>query len=156
MCQHGWEGAGSLRQRQANHIQGRAQEHIVTVGCQVDARVALLECVFVALTLDEGRQRPPHNTSRSHHGAKTRDTGIPSEVPRTSWDVMDEVNLEEVFFVPNTNVEKLATVCALLFGKDAKLVGDTVAEERAWKVFGLLPAMLLHRPRGCGRVGKGL
>ena len=118
----------------------------------------------MALTLDEGRQRPPHNTSRSHHGARTRDTGIPSEVPRTSWDVVDEVNLEEVFL---SRTPMLRSCPAFLRGRfrhslcvalrercRAKLVGDTVAEERAWKVFGLVPAMLLHRPRGCGRVGK--
>ena len=123
-----------------------------------------MECVFVALTLDEGRQRPPINTSRSHHGARTRDTGIPSEVLRTSWDVMDEVKLEE-FFLSRTPM--LRNCPAFLRGRfrhslcvalrercRAKLVGDTVAEERAWKVFGLVPALLLHRPRGCGRVGK--
>ena len=36
----------------------------------------------------------------------------------------------------------------------AKLAGDAVAEERAWKLFGLIPVMLLHRPQGCGSVGK--
>ena len=35
----------------------------------------------------------------------------------------------------------------------AKLAGDAVAEERAWKLFGLIP-VLLHRPQGCGSVGK--
>ena len=65
-----WLGrSGFAATRPGNHIPNRAQEHIVTVGCQVDARVALLECVFVALTLDEGRQRPPtNNTNRSHQG----------------------------------------------------------------------------------------
>ena len=42
----------------------RAQGHIVTVGCQVDARVALLEMCFRGV--DAGRQRPPpNNTSRA-------------------------------------------------------------------------------------------
>ena len=31
---------------------------------------------------------------------------------------------------------------------------DSRAEERAWKLFGLVPVMLLHRPRGTGSVGK--
>ena len=42
-----WLGrTGFAATRPGNHIPNRAQEHIVTVGCQVDARVALLECVF--------------------------------------------------------------------------------------------------------------
>ena len=31
--------------------------------------------------------------------------------------------------------------------------GDLVAESRAWKLFGLVPIMLLHRPRHTGSVG---
>ena len=37
----------------------------MTLGCQVDARVALLECVFVALTLDEG----PGGRDEGHRGS---------------------------------------------------------------------------------------
>ena len=36
----------------------------------------------------------------------------------------------------------------------ARLVQDSQAEERAWKLFGLVPVMLSHRPRGTGSVGK--
>ena len=35
----------------------------------------------------------------------------------------------------------------------AKLVGDTLGEERAWKAFGFVPFMLLHKPKGAGNVG---
>ena len=31
---------------------------------------------------------------------------------------------------------------------------DSRAKERAWKLFGLVPVMLLHRPRGTGSIGK--
>ena len=31
---------------------------------------------------------------------------------------------------------------------------DEQAEIRAWKLFGLVPLMLLHRPRGTGAVGS--
>ena len=58
----------------------------------------------MALTLDERRQRPP---PESHQVAMMRDTGVPSEVPSTSWEGMDEVNLEEGFLVQNTDAEKL-------------------------------------------------
>ena len=30
---------------------------------------------------------------------------------------------------------------------------DRIGEERAWKVFGFVPAMLLHKPRGVGSIG---
>ena len=36
----------------------------------------------------------------------------------------------------------------------AKLVGDRVGEERAWKAFGFAPAMLLHRPEGVSSIGR--
>ena len=36
----------------------------------------------------------------------------------------------------------------------AHLAGDRVAENRAWKLFGLIPRLLLHRPRGSGSVGR--
>ena len=36
----------------------------------------------------------------------------------------------------------------------AMMANDWVAEERAWKLFGLGPAMLLHRPRHTGSVGR--
>ena len=36
----------------------------------------------------------------------------------------------------------------------AKRVGDDVSEGRAWKLFGLIPMMLLHRPRGTGAIGR--
>ena len=36
----------------------------------------------------------------------------------------------------------------------AQLARDPVAERRAWKLFGLVPIMLLHRPRHTGSVGR--
>ena len=35
-----------------------------------------------------------------------------------------------------------------------KAIGDITSKERAWKAFGLVPVMLLGRPRGCGSIGK--
>ena len=118
---------------------------------------------FVALTFDEGRQRPPpNNTSRSHHGSRTRDTGGPSEVPSTSWEGMDEVNLEEVFLSRTPILRSCFlrgrfrhSLCVALRERyKAKLVGEKVVEEIAWKLFGLVPVMLRHKPRGCGSVVK--
>ena len=36
----------------------------------------------------------------------------------------------------------------------AKVVADVEAEVRAWKLFGLIPMMLLHKPKGVGSVGR--
>ena len=36
----------------------------------------------------------------------------------------------------------------------AKVGGDEQAESRAWKLFSLIPLMLLHRPRGTGSLGR--
>ena len=38
-------------------------------------------------------------------------------------------------------------------GQSEARVGDDVSEGRAWKVFGLIPMMVLHRPRGTGAIG---
>ena len=66
-----------------HHIVARAQEHILTAGCRVDARVGLLESAFVTLTLSEGRQRAS-GTSRRHTNERRHSTAIPAEVPRDS------------------------------------------------------------------------
>ena len=47
-------------------------------------------------------------------------------------------------------------VASLFRGGSARAKGaqDSHAEERAWNLFGLVPVMLLHRPRGTGSVGE--
>ena len=78
------------------HLNGRAQEYILNAGCREDARVALLECVFVALTLEEGRHRPRDPPAGSGSpGVRMRRTGVPMEVPSGSWAQMDRIDLEE-------------------------------------------------------------
>ena len=58
------------------------------------------------------------------------------------WEGMDEVNLEEVF------LSRTPMLQSWLYGRGtAKLVGDVVAEERVWKLFGLIPVMLFHYPK---------
>ena len=100
---------------------------------------------------------PPNNTNRSNQGARTRDTGVPSEVPSTSWEGMDDVNLEG-FLVQkpwfSSRTFPPLFLCGFAGKVQRKMAGDAVAEERAWKLFGLIPVVLLHRPQGCGSVGK--
>ena len=48
--QHGFPAT-----RPGNHIPARGQEHILALGCTVDARIALLEAVYVMITVDQSR-----------------------------------------------------------------------------------------------------
>ena len=50
---HNHRFAGTLPD---NHIQARAQQHILGLACAADGRVALLEAVFVSVTIHLGRQ----------------------------------------------------------------------------------------------------
>ena len=91
-------------------------------------------------------------------------TAIPTSVPRDSWEQLDDVDLEEVFLrrtpmlrsCPHFlrgRVRHCFTVTLRECSK-AKLEGDTVGEERAWKACALIPLMILHQPKGVGSVGK--
>ena len=135
-----------------HHIVARAQEHILTAGCRVDARVGMLESVFVTLTLSEGRQRAS-GTSRRHTNERRHSTAIPTEVPRESWEQMDQINMEEVFLRRVRGRFRHNLTVTLQERCRAKLVGDRVGEERVWKAFGLAPAML-HKPKGVGSIGR--
>ena len=140
----------------------------------VDAPVALLESVFVSVALHMGRQE--HVNSREmavgdvpqppvcgpHRGSRGRlPTGGP--VPSASWESLDTVFLEDVFL---ERVPILKSCPHFLRGRllqsfdlalrerhRAQLAGDPVSENRAWKLFGLIPR-LLHRPRGTSSVGR--
>ena len=59
----------------------------ITTACSEDARVALLESVFVSVTLEEGRAVR----------IRRSDGEVPIEVPSGSWALMDQVDLEEEF-----------------------------------------------------------
>ena len=74
---------------------------------------------------------------------------------------LDEVDLSELF---GTRVSMLKT-CPLLPRRQcfsvalrerhrARQAEDTLAEECPWKLFGLMPMMMLHRPRGPGAVRR--
>ena len=95
--------------------------------------------------------------------ARIRRSEVPIEVPSGSWVSMDQVDLEELL----RRTPMLKSCPHFLRGRfrhclsvtvqdrcRAKLVGGTLGEERAWKAFGLVPHMLLHKPKGAGNVGK--
>ena len=152
--------------RPGHHISARAQEYLLHEGCTEDARVALLETVFVLITLHLGRTSGVPPPTRLNHtgsrGAVSR--AISTTLPLSSWESLDEVNLEEWFLRRVPIMKKCphflrgrlrqCFAVALRERQRARLVQDSQAEERAWKLFGLVPVMLLHRPRGTGSVGK--
>ena len=83
--------------RPGNHITARAPEHILTTACGEDARVALLESVFVALTLEDVRCFEQFLDVMRRSAARIRRSEVPIEVPSGSWVSMDQVDLEEEF-----------------------------------------------------------
>ena len=77
-----------------------AQEHILNVGVAADARVALLEAVFVLITVDRSRRIIVPLAARL---PEVRRMGVRPEVPHSlpdgTWEQMDDVDLHEVFFL---------------------------------------------------------
>ena len=142
-----------------NHIAARAQEFILEAAT-VDARVALLEAAYARVTIQAGREftagEPTHRVPVPR--VEPRRPVAPS-ISAESWEQLDHIDLSEAF---TTRVPMLRSCPRFLRGRlrfslgvalrersRAKLARDPVAETRAWKLFGLIPMMLLHRPRHC-------
>ena len=137
-----------------NHIPARAQEFLFSEACRFDARVALLEarCTWAA------RWRVPLGAIPANGQASVQ------VVEADRWAQLDSVNLTEFMLL---RVPMLKSCPHFLRGQmrqcwgtalrertRAKLAGDQSAESRAWKLFCLVPIMLLHRPRSSGSVGR--
>ena len=88
------------------------------------------------------------------------DGGVPPE----SWESLEGVDLADTFL---QRVPMLQSCPHFLRGRlrfcfslalrertRARQAGDERAEIRAWKLFGLIPMMLLHKPQGRGSVGR--
>ena len=78
-------GQGVPGPQPGNHISARAQEYILSEVCRSDARVALLEAVFVTTTLELGRRNAPAS-SRIPSAATGR---LPLRVEHSSWASLD-------------------------------------------------------------------
>ena len=79
-------------------ISARAQEFIIHEACTADARAALLETVFVLITLHQRRASGvPPVTRASHTATRRTASAVPSEVPGRCWEQLDQVNLAEWF-----------------------------------------------------------
>ena len=122
--------------------------------------MGLLEAVFVQLVLHLGRQTvvPQGAEPATNYSAPA------SRGELTRWAQMDDVDLTECML---RRIPMFKTCLRFMRGRlrqcwavalrergRAKQVGDVVGEVRAWKLFCLVPMMLLHRPRGEGSVGR--
>ena len=126
------------------------------------------KAVYVLITVDRSRRsnvRVPPVVARLEV-RRRRATGfeVPPTLPEGTWEQMDHVDLQETFLL---RIPMLKSCPHFLRGRlrecfritlrercRAKAVGDIVAEEREWKAFGLVPTMLLNRPRGWGSIGR--
>ena len=82
--------------RPGHHISARAQDFIIHEACTADARAALLETVFVLITLHQGRGVPPE-TRASRTATRRTASAVPSEVLGRCSEQVDQVNLAEWF-----------------------------------------------------------
>ena len=157
-----WLGENRFpRTAPGNHISARAQDHIFGEASRMDARVSLLEAVFVLIAIQMGREVSvrPHTET-----VPTAPAGMPQEITRATWEQLDEVNVSEMF---EMRVPMLKSCPRFLRGRlrfsffvalrerlRCKLDQDMQGENRAWKLFALVPMLLLHRPKHVGSVGR--
>ena len=86
------------------------------------------------------------------------------EITGATWEFLDQVDLGDIFLQRIPVLKqcprflrgrlRFCFFVALRERHRAQLARDPVAESRAWKLFGLVPIMLLHRPRHTGSVGR--
>ena len=134
-----WLGRrGFPRTSAGNHISARVQEVILSEASAIDARVALVEAACVAITLCRGRAgavRVPEVVPPVPR--RTRQTEITAE----SWVVdLSEVFLERIPMLKTCprflrGRLRFSFAIALRERHRAKLEGDMVGANRAWKLF---------------------
>ena len=129
----------------------------------MDVRVALLEAVYVMITVEQSRTagvlNPPTVAVR-----RPARPGVPPMLPEGTWEQLDQVDVAETCLM---RVPMLKSCPYFLRGRlrecfamtlreryRAKTVHDSVGEDRAWKAFALVPMMLLNKPKGWGSVGR--
>ena len=85
-------------------------------------------------------------------------------IGEVNWSQLDDFSLEELFLLqvpmlrtcPRFLRNRLRECFGLALRERfrGKVVADVEAEVRAWKLFGLIPMMLLHKPKGVGSVSR--
>ena len=145
---------GFVGTQPGNHIEARAQDFIMHEATRANATVALLEVVFVAVVFHVANRMGP---SVARPGLTTNRTlGARSQPP----EQLDFMHVEDLFLMKIPMLRSCPKflrgrlregfACALRERFRAKQVGDEVGERRAWKLFALIPLMLLHQTRSTG------
>ena len=94
-----WIHTGFLVPRWGAHFSGRTQERLLNLTIAEDARESKSENLCVQLTLAECRHveaGPFRNRSNAIPTPSTR-AGIPDAHPDSCWEVLDSIDVEEVF-----------------------------------------------------------
>ena len=157
--EHGYPGA-----QPGNHITARAQEHLFHRASGVDARVSLLEVAFVTIVLHMGRQGRESGRAAIGSVPSMPTNSTAERIGEVDWSQLDFFSLEELFLLqvpmlrscPHFLRNRLRECFGFALRERfrAKVVADVEAEIRAWKLFGVIPMMLLHKPQGVGSVGR--
>ena len=152
-------GQGFPQPRWGAHFSGRAQERILNMAVNQDGRVAALEAAYVQIVLGFCERGDPGTIP-----PQTNPLAQPEPSVGVPWAVVDSVNLSDFFRERWTVLQscpfqfrgrfRQAVQLALEARSEAVTRQDAVMEERAWKLFCILPVMLLRKPRGQGKVGR--
>ena len=128
--------------RPGNHMSARAQEFVLAEACRLDARVAMLEVVFVTTTLEFGRDDSSERTTeRDSDGFCTRRGEIMTRPDNSQFGFLRQRGFG-VICRASPNVEKLPPLFLTAVAQQfqgchrAEGEGDELAEDRAWKLHG--------------------
>ena len=158
---------GFPQPRWGSHFSGRAQERILSIAAMTDSRVLLLQAMYVRLAMVECAQLPPPPPPPPPLAVPRQERPrrvAPETFPESTWSLLDDVNLTDMFQQRFTVLQSCpwhvrgrflqANRKALETRHNAARTNDPVTEERAWKLFCLLPVWLLRRAPGDVRVSK--
>ena len=157
------------------HFSARAQERVLSAAAAHDQQALQLERACVQLALAFGRWPAPQAETGVRLGRRARRRALQghfvSRPPGACfsfsaeiWSTLDDIDLREEFQfrVPClqstpaflTGRIRYAIRLALTERKEACRQGNREREVQAWKLFGLLPSLLLRRPRSQGKLGR--
>ena len=103
LCQEGFP-----RCAVGNHISARAQEHILRQACEVDARVALLEVMYVLITVHLGRLLAvPDVASMTVPMLPPPVRSV--EITGATWEFLDQVDLGRRFSATHSCFEAVSS-----------------------------------------------
>ncbi len=160
--------------RRGGHLHAAFQEHILERGVQHDLTIANLEVAYVAVAMHLALS--PQLTSEIQDGCGRRATSSSQQpqqrhfamthasdeaiavatsrertVPASSWTAMADLDLEETLRQPAVTVRECPRQA---FG--LALRSRSQRNEAAWKLFVLIPRMLLQPTQARGDAGKSM